>query len=329
MSGNDHASQARTVPGADRGNPGPSGPSVGSRSKKELWHWVHETLQDMARRVWCCSSTACRPSSFGSARSYAAPQCTKPLALRRRCKATTTSPEPDCRRLLQKAGGTRVPSRALYETADGGAGPVGTVAKQQQHPRRLSGRAGGCCEGTSHHSVETRRHVGGGPPRADRDQDGPTESWTDGGNGPKMDIHFPRYDTRLESRRGNLEAMHASCHRTRCCAAASSCRATHETRGPLLHGRLGVVSPYAFGSAKAGGTATNRRKAFRRRNGQKMVGVGAWGALRRGVSRGSAVLHPRRDHGGLDGVRFANCRKGSQAVLLLLRCRPLRIQVAD
>ena len=78
-----------------------------------------------------------------------------------------------------------------------------------------------------------------------------------------MDIHFPRCDTRLESRRGHLEAMHASCHRTRCCAgktraycrastAPSSCGATHKTRGPLLHGRIGVVSPTAFGSAKAG-----------------------------------------------------------------------------
>ena len=112
-----------------------------------------------------------RPSSFGSA---SAPQCTKPLALRRSCKATTTSPEADCRRLLQNAGRTRVPTRALYEIA----GPVG----KQQRPRRLSRRAGGYCEGTSHHSVETRRHAGGGPPRADRDQDGQmvetAQKWT-------------------------------------------------------------------------------------------------------------------------------------------------------
>ena len=53
-----------------------------------------------------------------------------------------------------------VPSRALYETAGGGAGPVG----KQQHPRRLSRRAGGCCKGTSHHSVKMHRHAGGGPP---------------------------------------------------------------------------------------------------------------------------------------------------------------------
>ena len=131
-----------------------------------------------------------------------------------------------------------------------------------------------------------------------------------------MYIHFPRCDTRLESRRGNLEAMHASCHRAPCCAAtaktraycrastaASSCGETHKTGGPLLHGRLGVVAATAFGSAKAGGTATNQRKAYQRRNGQKMVGVGAWGALRRGVLQVSVVLHPWQDRGGLDGVR--------------------------
>ena len=143
VSGNDHASQARAVPGADRGNPGPSGPAVGSRSKKALWHRVHETLQELARRVWCCSATACRPSSFGSA---SAPQCTKPLALRRRCKSTTTSHEPDCRRLLQKGWRDSSPKQSTPPDCCGGAGPVG----KQQRPRRLSRRAGGYCEGTSH-----------------------------------------------------------------------------------------------------------------------------------------------------------------------------------
>ena len=42
----------------------PSGPSVGSRSKKALWHRVHETLQDMARR---CSATA--PSKGNNSKS--------------------------------------------------------------------------------------------------------------------------------------------------------------------------------------------------------------------------------------------------------------------
>ena len=159
----------------------------------------------MARR---CSATA--PSSFGSAST---PQCTKPLALRRRCK----SPGPDCRRLLQKAGGTRVPSRALYETTGGGAGPVGT----QQHPRRLSRRAGG----------GTRR---GG---ADRDLNGHPKSRTNGGNGPKVDIPFPRRNTRLESRWGNLEAMRSSrrAQRTRTCCRAPSSRSCGPQESPL-HG---------------------------------------------------------------------------------------------
>ena len=59
-----------------------------SRGRKALWHRVHEALQDMARRV---STTAHQPFSAGE------PQCTKPLALRRRCNATTTSPELDHR----------------------------------------------------------------------------------------------------------------------------------------------------------------------------------------------------------------------------------------
>ena len=168
--GNDHDSQARTIPETGRGNPGPSGPSVGGRDKEALWHRVHETLQDMARRV---PATTCRPSSTSA--------YIERLALRRRCK----NPGPDCRRLLQKAGGTRVLGRALCETTGGGAGPVGA----QQRPRRPP------------------RWIGGGTRRggADRDQDGPPESWTDGGNGPKVDVPFPRRNTRLESRRGNLK----------------------------------------------------------------------------------------------------------------------------
>ena len=108
---------------------GPSRPAARSRGKKALWHRVHEALQDLARRV---STTAHQPSSAGE------PQCTKPLALRRRCNATTTSPELDHQRLLRKAGGARVQSRALYEAAGGGAGPAGS----QRRPQRLSRQAG-------------------------------------------------------------------------------------------------------------------------------------------------------------------------------------------
>ena len=57
--------------------------------------------------------------------------------------------------------------------------------------------------------------------------------------------------------------------------------------------------------------------------------MGAWGALRHGVLWGSVVLHPRWDRGGLDSICFTNCCKGGQAVLLLLRCRPLCAQVAE
>ena len=57
-----------------------------------------------------------------------------------------------------------------------------------------------------------------------------------------------------------------------------------------------------------------------------MVGVGTWGTLCRGVSRGSVVLPPRRGSGGLDG--FVKCCEGGQTVLLFLWCRPLRAQVA-
>ena len=344
MSGNDHASQTRTVPGADRGNPGPSGPFVGSRSKKALWHRVHETLQDMARR---CSTTA--PSSFCSAST---PQCTKPVALRRRCKSLG----PVCRRLLQKAGGARVQSRALYETTGGGAGPVGA----QQRPRRLSRRAGG----------GTRR---GG---ADRDPDGHPKSRTNGGNGPKVDIPFPRRNTRLESRWGNLEAMRASrrAQRTRTCCRAPSSRSCGAQESPLhgvarrdmaigrrrfwqnppRHGNslqkglsptlpiravpgaakgiqqwaretcLGVArGPRARGGSRE---QCDHIGAYRRRNSQTMVGVGTRGTLCRGVSRGSVVLPPRRGSGGLAG--FAPCCKGGQTVLPFLRCRPLRAQVA-
>ena len=51
------------------------------------------------------------------------------------------------------------------------------------------------------------------------------------------------------------------------------------------------------------------------------------GELCRGVSRGSVVLPPRRVSGGLG--HFGSCRKGGQTVLLLLRCCPLRAQVAE
>ena len=308
----------------------------------------------MARRV---PATTCRPSSTGA--------YTESLALRRRCK----TPGPDCRRLLQKAGGTRVPGRALCETTGEGAGPVGT----QQRPRRPP------------------RWIGGGTRRgaADRDQDRPPESWTDGGNGPKVDVLFPRRDTRLESRRGNLEAMHA--RKRRWTATGTYCRAAsgRGSRRPLLHGLAGRTPPalpntplreplwgpdLVVGRRKirqldAGGRCSicpgmeivrrrgcpprfpfelfwEQQKAYdsgpekrvwesledlqraaaressatilghiAAETARKWLGWELGGALRRGVSRGSGVLPPRRIGGGLDSVRTV-----ASAGLLLLRC---------
>ena len=107
---------------------------------KSTWHWVHEALQDMERRAW---RRACR---------------TNPLALQR---VRTTSPAPDCRRLVRKAGQTRVPSRAIYETASEGASPASTVRQGRRHPSRQAGGGGRCSASTS----------GGGPPRAETRMD--------------------------------------------------------------------------------------------------------------------------------------------------------------
>ena len=60
-----------------------------------------------------------------------------------------------------------------------------------------------------------------------------------------------------------------------------------------------------------------------------MAGVGTRGALRSGISRRGGVLHLWRDPGGLDGVHKANRRNGGQAVLLFLRCCPLRAKAAE
>ena len=131
-----------------------------------------ETLSSPASGCCCSSKTLASPVSgcCRSSETLASPvsgccRSSKTLASPVSCsalQATTTSPELDRRRLLGKAGGARVQSRALYEAAGGGAGPAGS----QRHPRRLSRQAGGC---SLRPSAATR---GGGRPRAKRGRDG-------------------------------------------------------------------------------------------------------------------------------------------------------------
>ena len=127
---------------------------------------------------------------------------------------------PNHRRLLQTAGGHWGPSRAIYETTDGGDDPVGAQQQAGGGARRAGGgarRAGG----------ETRR---GNP-------DEYPESRTNRGNGPKVDLPFHRRNTRLENSWSNLEAMRASRTGTNC-RTETNCRAKscEDQEGPLLHG---------------------------------------------------------------------------------------------
>ena len=66
------------------------------------------------------------------------------------------------------------------------------------------------------------------------------ESRTNDGNGPKVDLHFHRRNTRLENSWSNLEAMRASRTGTNCRASrtGTNCRAEscEAQEGPLLHG---------------------------------------------------------------------------------------------
>ena len=146
----------------------------------------------------------------------------KPTSLRRHTSASCPTEKSRPSKTFTNGWGPRGPSRAIYETADGGDGPVGAQQRAGGGARRAGGgarRAGG----------RTRR---GNP-------DGNPESRT---NGPKVDLPFHRRNIRLENSCSNLEATRAS-------RTGANCRTGTNFRAEVQEGLLlhGVARPLDVG----------------------------------------------------------------------------------